>query len=83
MQIRTSSESQELLMSAESMIEFTGSVSIQKSDNKIADDALSTAKRAMSFVLKASGLTLTWTNVIFEGHTGPEHDGSNSAGLTQ
>lgn len=76
------SESLELMMVAESDYVVSGNVVIEKSDILLDTDALATTSRAMSIALKAATLTHTFTNAIFEGHTGLEHDGSNSAGLT-
>ena len=76
------SESLEIMMLAESDYVVSGSATIEKSDILLDTDALGTTSRAMSIALKAATLTDTFTNAIFEGHTGLSHDGSDSAGLT-
>ena len=76
------SEALENMMVSESDYVPSGTITIQKSDSLITDDALATTPRAMSLVLKSGIMTDTWTGTIFEGHTGINHDGTNPAGLT-
>jgi len=80
--IQDPSEALENVMVAESDYVPSGTITIQRSDNEISDDALDTIPRTMSLVLKSSTLTDTWTGTIFEGHTGLNHDGTNPVGLT-
>lgn len=80
--VQDPAETLEDLMAAETILDPTGSVEIQKSDINISTDARATSARAMSLVLKAATLTLTWTNVIFDDHTGLDHKGDNPNLLT-
>lgn len=75
-------EGMELMMLAESDYVVSGSATIEKSDSLLDDDALATTPRAMSIILKSGTMTDTFTNAIFEGHTGLDHAGDNSSGLT-
>lgn len=76
------SESLEIMMLAETDYVASGTVTVEKSDIALIADALSTTARAMSLVVKAATLTLTWTNMIIEGHTSLAHDGTDASGLT-
>ncbi|MCV0398551.1 MAG: hypothetical protein K5785_00995 [Nitrosarchaeum sp.] len=80
--VQDPSESLEDMMYAETINTVSGSVDIQKSNIAISTDARATTLRAMTLVLKAATLTLTFANANFDGHTGLDHDPTSSALLT-
>jgi len=76
------SEALEIMMITEVEYNPSGSITVEKSDITLDADQLATTPRAASLVLKSGTMTDTLTNAIFEGHTGPDHDGENSTSLT-
>ena len=76
------SESLEVMMLTETDYVPSGTITVEKDDITLGADQLATTPRASSIVLKAATMTDTFTNVIFENHTGPDHSGNDTASLT-
>lgn len=71
-------ESQLDMYARESIRNVSGSIDVIKSTSVLSIDAFADTPNAMSLILKAGTLTLSWTGVEFENPTGISFDPANS-----